>query len=55
MSTMHALQNTLGVLDALDPDVIRADADAVRGFAERASTGPNRVEIGKLSRRVIGS
>ena len=53
-SDLHALHNTLGVLDALDPDVIRADADAVRGFAERASTGPNRVEIGKLSRRVIG-
>ena len=51
---VHALHNTLGVLDALDPDVIKADASRVRDFAERASTGANRVEIGKLSRRVIG-
>ena len=51
---LHALQSTLGVLDALEPDVIRADASAVRAFAERASAGPNRGEIGKLARRVIG-
>ena len=51
---LQALHNTLGVLDALDPDVIRADANAVRDFAERASAGPNRVEIGKLARRVMG-
>ena len=51
---LQALHNTLGVLDALDPDVIRADASAVRDFAERASAGPNRVEIGKIARRVMG-
>jgi hypothetical protein len=51
---LHALHGTLGVLDALEPDVIRADAGAVRAFAERASVGPNRGEIGKLARRVIG-
>ena len=50
----QALQNTLGVLDALDPAVIRADASAVRAFAERASSGRNHVEIGKLARRVMG-
>ncbi|PYP79951.1 MAG: hypothetical protein DMD35_06440 [Gemmatimonadetes bacterium] len=50
----HAVYNTLGVLDALDPDVIRADAGAVRAFAERAKVGPNRGEIGKLAHRVIG-
>jgi hypothetical protein len=51
---VHAIHNTLGVLDALDPDVIRADAHAVRDFAERASAGPNRAEIGKIARRVMG-
>lgn len=50
---VHSLHNTLGVLDALDPAVIRADSSAVRDFVERASTGPNRVEIGKLARRVM--
>jgi hypothetical protein len=52
-SNLHALHNTLGVLDALDPAVIRADSSAVRDFAQRASTGPNRGEIGKIARRVM--
>jgi hypothetical protein len=50
----HAIHSTLGVLDALEPDVIRADASAVRAFAERASVGPSHTEIGKLARRVVG-
>jgi hypothetical protein len=50
----QAVHNTLGVLDALDPAVIRADASAVREFAQRASSGRNHVEIGRLARRVMG-
>lgn len=50
----EAVHNTLGVLDALDPAVIKADASSVRAFAQRASAGPNRVETEKLARRVIG-